>query len=71
MWYIYFIKQKLMNTATDTLQISKVLKNLDFSEKQAEGLAEIVRVVEENSRNDLVSKDYLHAELQRTEGRLY
>lgn len=67
---ILYINQYLMSTTADTLQISKHLKNLDFTEKQAEGLAEIVREVEDRNRNETVSKDYLHADLQRTENKL-
>ncbi len=52
-----------MNQATDTLQIAKTLRDLDFSERQAEGLAEVVRSMDQRGRGELVTKDYLKAQL--------
>ena len=49
--------------AADTLQISKTLRELDFSERQAEGLAEVVRTIDQRGRDELVTKDYLKAQL--------
>ncbi|MGE5442951.1 MAG: hypothetical protein ACM3Q0_07915 [Bacteroidota bacterium] len=42
----------------DTLKISRRLENADFSEKQAEELADILR---EAVEGDLVTRDYLDA----------
>ena len=53
-----------MNTATDTLQISKQLKSLDFTDRQAEGLAEVVRDLNDANREELVTKEFFRAELR-------
>jgi hypothetical protein len=48
----------------DTLKISRRLENANFSEKQAEELADILREVVEG---DLVTKDHLDARLAQTD----
>ncbi len=50
----------------DTLKISRRLENANFSEKQAEELADILR---EAVEGDLVTKDYLDARLAQTDAR--
>ena len=51
----------------DTLKISRRLENANFSERQAEELADILR---EAVEGDLVTKDYLDARLAQTDARL-
>ena len=51
----------------DTLKISRRLENADFSEKQAEELADIPR---EAIQGDLVTKDHLDARLAQTDARI-
>jgi hypothetical protein len=46
----------------DTLKISRRLENANFSEKQAEELADIIR---EAVEGDLVTKDHLDARLAK------
>lgn len=53
-----------MNTATDTLQISKYLKTLNFTEQQAEGLAKVVHKIDAANREELVTKEFFRAELR-------
>ena len=53
-----------MNSATDTLQIAKYFKTLDFTEKQAEGLAEVVSKIDAANREELVTRAFFQAELQ-------
>ena len=53
-----------MNTATDTLQISKYFKSLDFTEQQAEGLAKVVSKIDAANRDELVTQAFFQAELQ-------
>jgi hypothetical protein len=48
----------------DTLKISRRLENVDFSEKQAEELADILREAVEGS---LVTNDHLDARLAQTD----
>ncbi|MEM8576031.1 MAG: hypothetical protein AAGF48_15585 [Pseudomonadota bacterium] len=63
-----------MNTATDTLQIARRLKTMNFAERQAEGLAEVVRDLNDANREELVTKEFfrteLKAELRSLENRL-
>lgn len=63
-----------MTTATDTLQIAKYLKTLNFTDQQAEGLAEVVRKLDAANREELVTKEFfraeLRAELRQLENRL-
>jgi hypothetical protein len=51
----------------DTLKISRRLENANFSEKQAEELADIIR---EAVEGDLVTKDHLDARLAQTDARI-
>jgi hypothetical protein len=51
----------------DTLKISRRLENANFSEKQAEELADILR---EAVEGDLVTKDHLDARLGQTDARI-
>ena len=51
----------------DTLKISRRLENVDFSEKQAEELADILR---EAVQGDLVTNDHLDAPLAQTDARI-
>jgi hypothetical protein len=51
----------------DTLKISRRLENVDFSEKQAEELADILREAVEGS---LVTNDHLDARLAQTDARI-
>jgi hypothetical protein len=51
----------------DTLKISRRLENANFSERQAEELADILR---EAVEGDLVTKDYLDARLAQTDARI-
>ena len=51
----------------DTLRISRRLENANFSEKQAEELADILR---EAVEGDLVTKDHLDARLAQTDARI-
>ena len=51
----------------DTLKISRRLENADFSEKQAEELADILR---EAVEGDLVTKDHLDARVAKTDTRI-
>ena len=51
----------------DTLKISRRLENADFSEKQAEELADILR---EAVEGDLVTRDYLDARMAEMEARI-
>jgi hypothetical protein len=51
----------------DTLKISRRLENANFSEKQAEELADIIR---EAVQGDLVTKDHLDARLAQTDARI-
>ena len=51
----------------DTLKISRRLENADFSEKQAEELADILR---EAVEGDLVTKDHFDARLAQTDARI-
>src|SRR5512143_334638 len=51
----------------DTLKISRRLENADFSEKQAEELADILR---EAVEGDLVTRDYLDARMTEMEARI-
>ena len=53
-----------MTTATDTLQIAKHLKTLNFTDQQAEGLAEVVRKLDAANREELVTKEFFRAELR-------
>lgn len=59
-----------MTIATDTLQIAKQLKTLEFTDKQAEGLAEVMRHIDDANKSELVTRDYLSAELKALENRL-
>lgn len=56
--------------STDTLNIAKVLQNNDFSPKQAEALAGVVRDMEEKYQRDTITKDYLDAKLSQTKNEL-
>lgn len=60
-----------MTTTTDTLQIAKRLKGLDFNEAQAEGLAEIVRDVEESRMSEFATKSDLYSGLDSLRAELY
>ena len=51
----------------DTLKISRRLESANFSEKQAEELADILR---EAVVGDLVTKDHLDARLAQTDARI-
>jgi hypothetical protein len=51
----------------DTLKISRRLENANFSEKQAEELADILR---EAVEGDLVTKAHLDARLAQTDARI-
>lgn len=51
----------------DTLKISRRLENVDFSEKQAEELADILRKAVEG---DLVTRDYLDAGMAEMKARI-
>jgi DNA-binding transcriptional MerR regulator len=51
----------------DTLKISRRLENANFSEKQAEELADILR---EAVEGDLVTKDHFDARLAQIDARL-
>jgi hypothetical protein len=51
----------------DTLKISRRLENANFSERQAEELADILR---EAVEGDLVTKDYHDARLAQTDARI-
>ena len=51
----------------DTLKISRRLENADFSEKQAEELADILR---EAVEGDLVTRDYLDARMAEMEAHI-
>lgn len=51
----------------DTLKISRRLKNVNFSEKQAEELADILR---EAVVGDLVTKDHFDARLAQIDARI-
>jgi hypothetical protein len=51
----------------DTLKISRRLEGANFSEKQAEELADILR---EAVVGDLVTKDHLDARLAQTDARI-
>ena len=59
-----------MSTTTDTLTISKQLKALRFSDEQAEGLAEVMRAIDAANKDELVTRDFLKAELKSLENRL-
>jgi hypothetical protein len=51
----------------DTLKISRRLENANFSEKQAEELADILR---EAIEGDFVTRDYLDARMAEMEPRI-
>lgn len=60
-----------MNSASDTLQISKFLQDKDFSATQAEALAEITKRLDEGQKDQLVTKDFLAAEMARLRTEMY
>ena len=52
-----------MNAMIDTLKTAKVFEGAGFAKSQAETLATTLAEATSASREDLVTKDYLHAEL--------
>ncbi len=54
-----------MNTITDTLAIVKMLHNANFTEPQAEAVAEVFKKIEGRQKEDLVTKEYFEAKLYR------
>lgn len=59
-----------METLTDTLQITKFLERNDFTQSQAEAISEVAKRFDQANKHQLVTRDYLHSQLQGTEGRM-